>query len=92
MHIFHVIMKTIVVVLVFAVGAFFLARGLGVAIPVIEYKGLKANNLPAGAGILLFDLALAVLWKPKVTETVTETLADGTKRVFEKTISFINKP
>jgi len=61
--------KWVLVLGLLATGTFFLLHGFGVDIPSIEYKGLKAQNVPAGLAILAAGIALAALWKIRIERT-----------------------
>jgi len=83
-------LKFILVLLLLAAGAFFLLHGLGGDIPVIKYKGMEANNLPAGAALLVVGLLLAVFWKTeRKTTTIEEVGTNFFKRTIETTTKFI---
>jgi hypothetical protein len=62
-------LKWLLVLALLTVGAFYLAVGLGVAIPIVEYKGMQAHNLPAGAALLVVGLLLAIFWRVKIKRT-----------------------
>jgi hypothetical protein len=66
------VLKFLLVLASLVSGAFFLAIGLGIAIPVINYKGFVAYNLPAGAVLLAIGILLAVFWKVTTTETTIQ--------------------
>lgn len=68
---FLAILKWILVFALLAGGAFFLAKGLGVPVPLVKYKGLETNNLPAGAALLATGVLVAIFWKIKARRTVT---------------------
>lgn len=75
--------KWILVVALLAAGVILLIDGLGATIPFLKYKDLEAYAIPAGAVLLAAGIALATLWKIRVTgSTTTETTteySDGTK-------------
>ena len=66
----RVLLKWIIVLALLAAGAFYLAVGLGIAIPSIAYKGFEAHNLPAGGALLLVAVVLAVFWKVHERQTI----------------------
>jgi hypothetical protein len=84
------VLKSILVVLILACGAFFVATGLGVEVPLIKYEGFEAYNIPAGIIILLVGLALAKFWRISTTETSEETTtvtsANGSTTTTQKKI------
>jgi hypothetical protein len=73
-----VFLKFIVVTGLMLLGAFFIAKGLGVALPVVKYKGLEANNIPAGAILLATGVAVAYFWKVRKSTSITETTTEET--------------
>lgn len=64
---FAFFMKWILVLALLVTGAIFLVGGLGVEIPIVKYKGLEAQGVPAGIGFLVVGVALAAFWKVKTT-------------------------
>jgi hypothetical protein len=91
------ILKFFLVLSLAIVGTWLLLAGHGVGIPVVEYKGLKASNVPAGVVVLVIAVAIARLWVIKTVETETvrtiET-AEGkiTEKVFERTKTSVMSP
>jgi hypothetical protein len=67
-------LKFIVVAGLMVLGAFFIAKGLGVALPVVKYKGLEAYNFPAGALLLATGVAVTYFWKVTKTKTSEVTV------------------
>lgn len=80
---FATTLKFVVIAGLMIGGAFFLAKGLGVDIPLIEYEGLKAQNLPVGVVLLVVGVLIAKFWKVSKKETVerttTTTTSDGSQ-------------
>jgi hypothetical protein len=79
---FATILKFLVVVGLLVAGGFFLAKGLGINIPLFKYNGLEAHNVPVGAVLLATAVAIARFWKISKTityeETTTNKSGDGT--------------
>jgi uncharacterized membrane protein len=86
------ILKFVVIAGLMIGGAFFLAKGLGVNIPIVEYNGLKAQNVPVGIALLVIGVLIARFWKvtKKVTQetTSTTTTKDGTETTTTTTTTF----
>lgn len=82
------LLKFVAVVALLVGGAFFLATGLGVEIPLIKYKGLEARGVPVGIALLIAGVALARFWKvhstESIEETFTQTSADGDSTTTQK--------
>lgn len=66
-------LKWLLVLALLATGACFLATGLGVTIPLVQYKGMEAHGVPIGAVLLVVGVALAALWKISTTTTTERT-------------------
>ncbi len=85
---FYALLKWVLVLALLVGGAFFLATGLGVEIPVVKYKGLEAHGVPVGIALLAAGVALAALWKITMTtiveETSSETSSDGSSSASKK--------
>ncbi len=67
-------------------GVWSLLTGLGVEVPLIKFKGLEAQGMPAGAVILAVAVALAYFWKISVRrkEETVETTGDESGGSFHK--------
>ena len=78
----YVFLKWMLVAALFASGIFFLAHGFGADIPLIEYKGWKAHNLPTGFGIIAAGIALAKFWKIEITKTAEGTNQWGPYKIW----------
>jgi hypothetical protein len=87
-----VFLKWVLVLMSLIGGALFLARGIGVQIPFVKYKGLEAHGVPVGIAFLVGGVALAVLWRIKMTTTVKETYieksSDGSSTEIRKETKF----
>ena len=70
---FYALLKWVLVLALLVGGAFFLATGLGVVIPLITYKGLQAHGVPVGILLVAAGVALAAFWKVSISKTVEET-------------------
>src|SRR5436309_6883464 len=68
------VLKWIAVLAVMGIGLFFIVQGLGFDVPIIEYKGLKAHNVPVGLVIFAGGIVLAAVWK---VETSTKTTIEN---------------
>jgi len=82
------LLKFVLVAASLACGAFFLATGLGVDIPLIKYQGLEAYGVPVGIVLLVVGVALARFWRVSTTETfeeiITTTSSDGGSTTSQK--------
>jgi hypothetical protein len=88
------ILKVLVIILLVLIAAAFLMAGLGASIPVIEYQGAKAYDLPVGALFLIAAVLLAVFWDVSVTTTrirEEEITRDGVISKVKETVSTIKK-
>ncbi len=88
--IIYAFLKWLLVLGLLVAGAFFLATGLGVQIPLVEYKGLTAHGVPAGIALLVAGVALAVLWK--ITSTTTTTRNGIISTIVTTTTTFFRGP
>ncbi len=71
-------LKFLVIVLCIAIGAIFLASGLGATIPLVEFKDVTAHQVPVGFGFLGLAALIAKFWViSSVTESTTTTQTDG---------------
>jgi hypothetical protein len=84
------ILKFVLVVICLLGGALFLVDGLGTPIPFVRYKGLEADDLPAGIALLAAGILLAVFWKIRKTTTtkLVEVAPDGTKHIKTKEVDY----
>jgi len=85
------VLKWITVIAVLAAGLFFLAHGLGVHIPKVEYKGPKAYDVPVGLFIVAAGIALAAFWKVETSTRTTVTNKFGSI-VIEKVTKMFRGP
>jgi uncharacterized membrane protein len=77
---FLALLKFILILLLFVAGICFLLKGLGVTIPLIEYEGAKAHDVPAGIVLVILGIVLARFWKitsTTVTKTTKRSKKDG---------------
>jgi type III secretory pathway component EscR len=68
-----ILLKWILMLGLLVAGTFFLLTGVGVPLPLIKYKGLVSQNVPAGVVLLAAGITLSRFWKITVTEETTET-------------------
>jgi len=68
--------KWVSVILLLGLGIDFLLRGVGVAVPVITFHGFSAQQLPAGAFLVVAGIALARLWSVSRKEEFIERIID----------------
>lgn len=64
--------KFILALHLIVIGAVFLLNGFGADLPIFKYNGVEAYNIPAGIVLSLIGLAVIVLWKIEVQNSVTE--------------------
>jgi hypothetical protein len=61
--------RTLVIVLLIAAGALFLAVGLEVPIPYIAWHGVPARDIPIGIILVFAGIAVARYWVPPQDES-----------------------
>lgn len=81
-------MKWSLILVLILTGLFFTLTGFGVDVPVVQWKGFEANNLPAGIAILLIGLAVAYFWRINYIyayeESSSKSMSDGTEKITRK--------
>jgi hypothetical protein len=87
---FLAILKVLVVISLLYLGTAFLLRHAGVELPMLKYKSLEAQNIPAGVVLLVAGVAIAKFWRVRWRETRTEqtttTYPDGSSTTTTTTI------
>ena len=86
-----IFLKFSLVASLLAAGAYFLLKGLGVDIPIFEYKGAKAYDIPAGVALLVVGIALARVWKIRTSQTVATQTTTRAKDGRSKTTNLETK-
>ena len=61
--------RTLVIALLIACGAFFLAMGLEVPIPYIAWHAVPARDIPIGLALIFAGIAVARFWVPPQDES-----------------------
>ena len=61
--------RTLVIALLIACGAFFLALGLGVPIPYISWNVVPARDIPVGLVLVFAGIAVTRFWTPPEDES-----------------------
>jgi hypothetical protein len=73
------IIKALIIIICVAVGAVFLAESLGVTVPLVQFKGITAHEVPVGIGFLVLAAVIAIFWEVRTdTEETKTTQPDGT--------------
>jgi len=72
------ILKFILVLGLFVAGILFLLKGLGVATPLLKYKGAEAHGVSAGILLVILGILLfACFWKIRSSRVVTTKTPTG---------------
>jgi hypothetical protein len=61
--------RTLVIALLIACGAFFLAMGLEVPIPYVSWRGVPARDIPIGLLLVVAGIAVTRYWTPPQDES-----------------------
>ena len=80
------LIKCLVMLAMFGLGAVFLLNGIGTDIALIKFRGFEASGVPAGLALVAGGVALAYLWDTSSTTTKTQIRRpDGSiVTIFEK--------
>ena len=89
-------LKFVVVILSLLVGVGFLAIGLGADIPQLEFKDVKAYDVPIGIAFLVFGVAIATFWtitheQVRVIESESRNPVTGAVEKIKETFRDIKK-
>jgi ABC-type uncharacterized transport system permease subunit len=81
-------LKWILVLGLLVAGVFSTLTGFGIQVPLLKYKGLEGQNIPAGVVLIVAGICLAYFWKITIIEETSETIstaADGSTKSIKKT-------
>lgn len=74
-------LKVAMVSILLFIGSLFLLNGIGVQIPLIEYKGITVRYISSGVVLLIIGVVIAYKWKVsdevKTKSSITHASQDG---------------